>query len=97
MGVSETGHGKSPADGKDAAMKTAIDKIAPYNPSKYITNTGKLLQEWLDLDVKIYLYDLIDVKNHKESLPNVLEILCKLGISSAHEVICKPSGGIYLK
>ena len=75
MGIYEIGHRKSPADGIGAAMKTAIDKIAPYNPSKSITNAGKLLQEWLDLDAKIYLYDLIDVKNHKESsLPNVLEI-----------------------
>ena len=53
----ETGYGKGPADGVGATMKTAIDKTVPYNPRKSITNAGELLQEWLDLDMKIYLYD----------------------------------------
>ena len=32
----ETGHGKGPADGIGATMKTEIDNIVSYNPNKSI-------------------------------------------------------------
>ena len=54
-------------------MKIAIDNIVSYNPNKFIANTRELLQEWPDSDPNIYLYDLIDIKNHKESQLNSLE------------------------
>ena len=78
-------------------MKIAIDNNVSYNPNKFIANTRELLQEWPDSDPNIYLYDLIDIKNHKESQLNSLEHKCKLGISSVYKVVFKPSRAIYLK
>ena len=95
----EVGHGKGPADGVGATVKTTIKDILSYSPNSVINCANNIIKSWpISSTISIFEYTKIDVAKMTKMVPKDLKFMSKpFGLGKCHVVHISGVGEITIR
>ena len=90
----ESGHGKSPADGIDGNIKNAAQEKQNMKPDTVLLSV-KDVKDNLETNIDLKIHTKEDIKNVKENMPKKIGPL--VGATKVHELLFEINGNIKKK